>query len=74
MIESPIALVGTRYMKDDDFSDPIRIVAKKKIVVPSPIAPTDIIKKCSQNVRSCWRTSINELQGAKINENKNASI
>ena len=45
IIESPIALIGTRYMKEEDFSDPIRIVAKKKIVVPNPIAPTDIIKK-----------------------------
>ena len=52
IIESPIALIGTRYMKEEDFSDPIRIVAKKKIVVPNPIAPTDIIKKWIQNVKS----------------------
>ena len=49
-------------MKEEDFSDPIRIVAKKKIVVPNPIAPTDIIKNESR--------MLNHDQGLELIDSK----
>ena len=57
-------------MNDVDIFEPRRIVVKKKIVVPNPIAPTDIIKKCVQNIMSWSKTFINKSHGAKINEKK----
>lgn len=70
--EKLTALVGTRYMNEVDFSEPNRIVTKKKIVVPNPIAPIDIIKKFIQNIQLNEKTFNNNSHGAKINENKKA--
>ena len=46
--EIPMALVGTTYMNEDAFSDPSFIVVKKKIVVPNPNDPTEIMRKLIQ--------------------------